>query len=516
MQTYFKAFLFILFIYKCNSARILGICHIPAHSHQQLGTALLTGLAEKGHEVTMVTPVAPKKSVKNLKIIQLKYPPLHENKQLNMFDMKAKTIFEKILFMEILGLRVTDLVLNLTEIQTLLSEDQHFDAVIIEQFVNEAFRGFCYRFGAPCIGLSTVAPNRWTNRQMGNPFNPAYVTELFLGYSDRMTFFQRLTNAVVITWEMLLNHFYVLPKHNELLQKYFPGAPHLYELYFNTSLMLLNAHVATNAPVPLVPNMIPIGGYHIKPPNKLPTDLQEYLDDAKEGAVYFSMGSNLNSANMTKDRINALLRVFGGLKQKVLWKLDNNSLLHLPPNVKLSAWFPQQEILAHPNLKLFITHGGLLSTMEAIYHGVPIVAIPIFGDQEMNAANAENGGYAAVVPYEQLNEDNLRHAVNEVLKNPRYRNNALQRSKILRDEPIPPLDKAVFWVEYVIRHNGAPHLRTAALNLHWYQYLLLDVALFVIVVTLSIVFMFKKLINVLCRKSRSSKETKKNSKQKTN
>ncbi|KAB0795432.1 hypothetical protein PPYR_12271 [Photinus pyralis] len=504
MQTYFKAFLFILFIYKCNSARILGICHIPAHSHQQLGTALLTGLAEKGHEVTMVTPVAPKKSVKNLKIIQLKYPPLHEN------NIRKNIIHGNI---GIEGNRFsTQLDGNSnTSIRRSTLRRRYHRAIL-----NEAFRGFCYRFGAPCIGLSTVAPNRWTNRQMGNPFNPAYVTELFLGYSDRMTFFQRLTNAVVITWEMLLNHFYVLPKHNELLQKYFPGAPHLYELYFNTSLMLLNAHVATNAPVPLVPNMIPIGGYHIKPPNKLPTDLQEYLDDAKEGAVYFSMGSNLNSANMTKDRINALLRVFGGLKQKVLWKLDNNSLLHLPPNVKLSAWFPQQEILAHPNLKLFITHGGLLSTMEAIYHGVPIVAIPIFGDQEMNAANAENGGYAAVVPYEQLNEDNLRHAVNEVLKNPRYRNNALQRSKILRDEPIPPLDKAVFWVEYVIRHNGAPHLRTAALNLHWYQYLLLDVALFVIVVTLSIVFMFKKLINVLCRKSRSSKETKKNSKLKTN
>jgi glucuronosyltransferase len=38
-----------------------------------------------------------------------------------------------------------------------------------------------------------------------------------------------------------------------------------------------------------------------------------------------------------------------------------------------------------------------------------------------------------------------------------------------------PLDTAIFWTEYVIRHAGAPHLRTAAVELAWYQYLLLDV-----------------------------------------
>lgn len=74
-------------------------------------------------------------------------------------------------------------------------------------------------------------------------------------------------------------------------------------------------------------------------------------------------------------------------------------------------------ISAHRNLKVFITHGGLLSTTEAIYHGVPLIGIPIFGDQQMNIAQAIHMGYCVTVPYKELTEDKLTDAVNEILSN---------------------------------------------------------------------------------------------------
>ena len=65
----------------------------------------------------------------------------------------------------------------------------------------------------------------------------------------------------------------------------------------------------------------------------------------------------------------------------------------------------------------------------------------------------------------------------------RYRENAVRISRAFNDRPLSPLDTAIFWTEYVIRHAGAPHLRTAAVELAWYQYLLLDVcAVFMCVV----------------------------------
>jgi glucuronosyltransferase len=56
-----------------------------------------------------------------------------------------------------------------------------------------------------------------------------------------------------------------------------------------------------------------------------------------------------------------------------------------------------------------------------------------------------------------------------------YRENIQRLSRIYRDQPLTPLEQAVFWTEYVIRHKGAPHMRSAVLDLTWYQYFLLDV-----------------------------------------
>lgn len=69
---------------------------------------------------------------------------------------------------------------------------------------------------------------------------------------------------------------------------------------------------------------------------------------------------------------------------------------------------------------MFITHGGLLSTTEAVYHGVPIVGIPLYGDQQMNLVNAESNGIGRGLPFNQLTEEKLTNVVQEVLTNPKY------------------------------------------------------------------------------------------------
>ena len=64
----------------------------------------------------------------------------------------------------------------------------------------------------------------------------------------------------------------------------------------------------------------------------------------------------------------------------------------------------------------------------------------------------------------------------------------MRLSSLHKDRPIEPLDLAVFWVEFVMRHKGAPHLRPAAHDLTWYQYHSLDVIGFLLAVGLTVVF----------------------------
>lgn len=86
---------------------------------------------------------------------------------------------------------------------------------------------------------------------------------------------------------------------------------------------------------------------------------------------------------MSDDKKQAIYSALAKLKEKVIWKWDEE--LSVDDNkFMVRKWLPQDDILAHRNVKLFITHGGLLSCTESILRGKPVVGIPIFGDQMVN------------------------------------------------------------------------------------------------------------------------------------
>lgn len=99
------------------------------------------------------------------------------------------------------------------------------------------------------------------------------------------------------------------------------------------------------------------------------------------------------------------------------WEAD--TMEGKPENVLIGKWLPQDDILAHPNMKLFISHCGLGGVIESKYHGVPIVGFPLFGDQPGNAANIEAEGWAVKVDLGTLTEKSLKNAIEEVLGNPK-------------------------------------------------------------------------------------------------
>lgn len=72
-------------------------------------------------------------------------------------------------------------------------------------------------------------------------------------------------------------------------------------------------------------------------------------------------------------------------------------------------------------MKAFVTHAGLLSMFETAYHGVPVVMMPVFCDQDANAAKAVADGYGIKIELSELSTDKLVRAVTSLIVNPRYR-----------------------------------------------------------------------------------------------
>jgi len=416
-----------------------------------------------------------------------------------------------------IGLKVCEYALKDDVVKNLLKSNQHFDLILGEIFVDESIlAGLSHKFKAPLVTIQPFMPHIWANYLVGNPAPSAFIPDPMLGYSNRMTFFERVNNFLFGTVSEIFHTMFYLPKQDQLMREHFgDDLPPLQDIVKKTSLVLVNHHYSIGFPRPYVPNMVEVGGMHIGAPKPLPKELQTYMDESKNGVILFSMGSNLKSSEMPKEVVQSILKAFGRMKQNILWKFEVE-LENLPKNVKIVKWMPQSDILAHPNLKLFITHGGLLSTTEAVHRGVPVVGIPIFGDQPANMRHTENSGFGKTLLYDDITENSLYDTVMEVISNPKYKEVVQAKSVLLKDNPMSPLDTGIWWIEYIIRHKGAPHLRSAAQDLSWYQLYLFDVyALFAVVMIVGGWINFcvarailRKVCSKMCKKQTPSKKKK--------
>ncbi|XP_072024403.1 UDP-glucuronosyltransferase 2C1-like isoform X2 [Amphiura filiformis] len=326
--------------------------------------------------------------------------------------------------------------------------------------------------GIPYVALSAVLTipgiSIIANRAS---FNPAYMPEITSGLGHVMSFTQRLKNVgTSLLFTVLFNEM-TDPNREVRIQH---GLTNITIFCEDAELILINTNFVLDFPRPFLPNTKAVGGLTVAPGRPLAVEWIDFLESAGEdGVVLFSMGSY--ATGIDEDVAGLFAGAFAQLPQKVIWKLNGKPSATLTPNVKVVDWIPQNDLLGHPQIKAFVYHCGVNGVWEAVYHGVPMVAVPLFGDQYDNAQRLVSRGMAVKVDISTLTSDELAQAIRTVIKDPSYKNNATRISAIFRDSPRTPPEVAVDWIEYVIRHGGAKHLRSAALDLNIFQYLLLDV-----------------------------------------
>uniref|UniRef100_A0A1Y1NNN5 UDP-glucuronosyltransferase n=1 Tax=Photinus pyralis TaxID=7054 RepID=A0A1Y1NNN5_PHOPY len=496
-----------------DSAKILGVVPTPSISHQVVFQPFFRELSLRGHEVTALTtdPMRDPK-LSNLTEIDLhfSYRIWNEHIMKNALKFKTNPIGATIDFYKS-TIDIQDEQLRHPSVQALIRGEEKFDLIIIESIMPALF-GFVHKFKCPYIMMfSQEAPSDYY-KLMGNPTHPILYPDAIFQYDQQLPFPQRLLAVLTMPLFPLFAR-YIFSMHDHLVQNHFgDDYPSIVELMSKPDMLFVHTDQIFHKVRPLVPTVIQIGGgSHMRPIKPLPSELKNKLDNAEHGFVYFSLGSNVKSKDLPPELLDTILSTFAELPYTILWKFEGAHLDGLSDNVITSPWLPQQDVLRHPNIKLFITQGGLQSLEEAMYSGVPILGVPFYGDQTGNVKRMEIGGTGLIVDYATVTKDEFKAKILEVAQNTRFRNKAKELAALAQDQPMTGLERAVWWTEYVIRHKGASHLRSPLLDVPWYQYLLLDVlaviASVMVIVGLLVFYIVRWFIGLLtCRRKKNEKK----------
>nr|AVT42209.1 UDP-glucuronosyltransferase 40AH1 [Lissorhoptrus oryzophilus] len=500
--------IFLSCIEFARSEKILFIACSPAHSHQKPFQVIWKALSLRGHDVHVLTPNPLKDpTLVNLTEYDLSsfYKDREKSAQKNkdLFNYMIKkpdflTVFLKDSIMTKIWSNLFYRCLTHNETRRLIENNKHFDAVLVEWlFPTMAAFGAYYK--APIIGVSSLGAPSVALDTLGNPSHPLVSPDYNLPLTRDMTFRERLMAVLYAVYVKLYYDMAVLPREDAQIKKYLsPDLPYLGDIEKNISVLLLNRNPVFHRIMPFNPTTIDLGGIKYSTvKQEIQPDLKKFIESSKEGTILFSLGSYVKSDFLPNNTIEAVKKVFKSLPYNFVWKWGEEDMEGKPENVFISNWIPQVAVLEHPNVKLFITHGGLQSLEETIAAHKPIIGIPFQSDGTSNVDTCVKYGMGKTLELEDITYENLREYILEIMGDPSYAKNAKNLDTLMKDQPQDGLEKAIWWTEYVIRHKGAKHLKSIAVDLPWWKTLLLDIIsliLFIITITLFGLYMICRMI----------------------
>uniref|UniRef100_A0A182FZT7 UDP-glycosyltransferases domain-containing protein n=1 Tax=Anopheles albimanus TaxID=7167 RepID=A0A182FZT7_ANOAL len=501
-----------------EGANILCLFAVPSPSHHIWNRVLVDALAAKGHNLTIVSPDVEKKVKPNITYIHLEktYDTIHEGSTaIDFYEMAQSGVLESMVIFYDYAISMCTGILSSEGYRTIANypDDYKFDLVVYDYTCGPCLMALYVKFGQPpLVGVTAFNIPPYTTDLIGGHKYYAYVPYYTLDYDSRMSFIERFNNAIIHWIDDYYRNYVFLPRTDRMVREHltnYTNLPYLGSLDQKMMLMLVNSHHSVDFPEPIPKNMVEVGGLQIIPPKPLPNDLDTFIRAGKKGSVLFSLGTNVLSKDLGEDRIRSLLQAFRQMPAyNFIWKFETDLPYELPANVLIKKFVPQNDILAHPHIKAFMTHGGLLSTHEATWHGVPMIGIPLIADQYRNLGKSVRAGVAEKIDLGDLSTEKIRNTVLKVLETPSYRQAMKVRSSLFRDQETPPLERAIWWIEWALRHPNAKTIQSPTLQLGPWRSELYDVKLCIGLALLAIVWMLKKVVRSIYSKVSAPKPQK--------
>ncbi|KAK7913466.1 hypothetical protein WMY93_013677 [Mugilogobius chulae] len=313
------------------------------------------------------------------------------------------------------------------------------------------------------LGVPLVYNVRWASVGEAHfsfaPSPLSYIPVTGTMFSDKMDFFQRVINVLAFSFTYFQVSKYVAAPFQDVIEKYLGPDKDYFSIFLSADIWLMRVDFVFEFPRPTMPNVVYMGGFQCKPAKPLPPHLEDFVQSSGEhGVIIMSLGTLIGS--IPNDLSEEIAAAFAKLPQKVIWRYTGDKPSTLGNNTLLVEWMPQNDLLGHPKTKVFVAHGGTNGVQEAIYHGVPILGLPLIFDQPDNLFRIDERRAGKIIDIFTMNRNTFYESLTEVLHVPSYRNNMQKLSRLHRDQAVNPLDNAIFWIEFVMRHKGAAHLRT--------------------------------------------------------
>lgn len=479
--------------------RILACEPSLGHSHWNVMSAVLESLVAAGHEVVCVTmhPATDRLAAHpNYTHVDMSSIPIGSLQIARDMDYAhVMKVFRSNAFTVGLAtaraLYVCEYLLDMPEIRDMLDgRGPAFDAVIMESLHSECMSALPDRLGVPAIYVIPSPPVHWMPVATGAPDHPSYLGAMLADRPTPVTFGHRLVNALVYAHTTLVRWY-----NDE-------GRDHRWPEHRHT-MVFVNTHHSVEPGRPMGPNVLEIGGIHLnRPLEPIPQDLSDVMDNSNEfGVIVFTFGSLVAMNTLPDDVLDKFKIAFSQLPQTVIWKYENDNMPDKPENVVLCKWLPQRAILHHPNVKLFISHGGMGGVYEVVDAGVPVLGMPLFYDQPRNIQNLVDLGMALPMKIDNLTHTALSEAINRIIKDKSFSENAKRVSSLYRDRPMTPSESVVYWVEYLIRHGTGDDIRPTSADASWTSHFMLDLCAAMVTALLIIWFVTRAVLHVALNKS---------------
>lgn len=481
---------------------ILGIYPYQGKSHFFVFRVYLRELARQGHNVTIISHFPEQNAPPNYHDISLagSVKPIEGELQL---ENSYKTIFLVGMYLVSSGRENCEIMLANKQVQDLIKKKPKFDVVVVEQFNSDCALGVAYKFQAPVVGMMSHILMPYHYSRLGVPNNPAYVPFHFLEGGTKPTLYQRIERVFFDAYFRFIYYFLCQRVDQNTLAKYFNDIPPLEDLARDIKFLFVYHNFMLTGSRLFPSNVIEVGGYHVATAQPLTGQLKKFIDEAEDGVIYISFGSVVKASTMPADKVQVMLEVMDQLPQRFVWKWEDQMLMYNKNKLYTASWLPQVDILGHPKTVAFLSHAGNGGTTEAIHYGIPMIAMPIVGDQPANAAAIEESGLGVQLHIRNLNKENLLESFKKVL-DPKFRQKVKDISSAWHDRPMPPLKTAVFWTEFAARHSNFT-FRTAAADVPFYQYTNLDIIVVFVTIFTLISILYYQIITKFFVKSNTDK-----------